>query len=680
LSVLTIFTAGWLLAADAPTDAQSRLLNDVKILADDAMEGRGIGTAGLDMAADYIRAEFEKAGLDVTAVNGGAFQKFTMPSSAELGEPNTLQLRGPEGKTIDLTLGVDFTPISIGNAGAFTGGIVFAGYGIAGVSESAARQPPANERAKAVRDYNDFAGLDLKGKAALVIRKTPGQKLEGGSPFMQAGGRGGSLNDKLAMAADAGAAAVILVNDPHSGRQEWDDLKRAQSLAAEKVAALADTLDTTPAGETEKIEETKKGLAEALERYRKSKEAVAAGEPDPLIKFGYGGNEAQRQIPMVQITRKQADELLKATLKKSLADLEKEIDSDLKPRSAALPGWTAAMNVAITRTETELKNVLGVLEGSGPTAHETVVIGAHYDHVGRGGVGSRSPGTNEIHNGADDNASGTASLLELARRFAAMKGQLPRRVVFIAFTAEESGLIGSARYCREPVFPLESTVAMLNLDMVGRLDDGRLIIYGTGTSKVWDPLIDRFAAEIGGFKVSKQPEGFGPSDHSSFYAKKIPVLHFFTGTHEDYHRPGDDWEKINVPGMAAVTDLTEKIALEIIRATERPDYVEVQGRANIGRSGSTPERMPRPYFGSIPDYGVTTPGYALNGVAPGGPADKAGLQGGDIIIGINDDRIESVQDFDAVLRKYRANDTVTIKFVRNKEEKTTPLTLGAPRG
>src|SRR5262249_36441141 len=150
--------------------------------------------------------------------------------------------------------------------------------------------------------------------------------------------------------------------------------------------------------------------------------------------------------------------------------------------------------------------------------------------------------------GADDNASGTVALLEVARKLAARKEKLPRRIVFIAFTAEETGLVGSSRYVRDPVFPLDKTVAMLNMDMVGRLTDDKLIVFGTGTSPIWDSLIKKLAEPLK-FHLVFKPEGYGPSDHSSFYAKQIPVLHFFTGSHADYHRPTDDVEKINVPGI-----------------------------------------------------------------------------------------------------------------------------------
>jgi Zn-dependent M28 family amino/carboxypeptidase len=306
-------------------------------------------------------------------------------------------------------------------------------------------------------------------------------------------------------------------------------------------------------------------------------------------------------------------------------------------------------------------------------ADETVVIGAHYDHVGRGGPGSFVPGSNEIHNGADDNASGTVSLLELARRLGSRQEKLPRRVVFIAFTGEESGLIGSARYTKEPIFPLETTIAMLNMDMVGRLQDDKLTVFGSGTSPIWDEMLKRQAKDAH-FEVSLKPEGMGPSDHQSFFMKQIPVLHFFTGTHNDYHRPSDDWEKINIPGTERIVELIEKLTIEVASLPERPKYVAVQGTAQIGeRAGS------RPYFGSVPDFGNEKPGYSLGGVVPGGPAEKGGLKGGDRIVLLGTNKIENLSDFDLALRKFSPGDTVEVTVMRGDDKVTLKVVLDKPR-
>jgi hypothetical protein len=320
----------------------------------------------------------------------------------------------------------------------------------------------------------------------------------------------------------------------------------------------------------------------------------------------------------------------------------------------------------------ELKNVIAVLEGEGPHADETIVIGAHYDHLGRGEPGSLDPGSHEIHHGADDNASGVAAMLEIARQLAAREKKLPRRIVFIAFTGEERGLYGSAHYVKDPLVPLDKTIAMLNLDMVGRLTDDKLIIYGNGTAAEWDDLINRLN-EKHAFQITRHPEGFGPSDHSSFYAKQIPVLFFFTGTHKDYHLPTDTFDKINVDGMRRVADLVADAAISIAQADGRPTYKEVAGGSQFAKSGD------RPYFGSIPDFSQDQPGYTLMGVSKGGPAEKSGIKGGDIILRLGVYPIANLDDFDTALRKFKAGDRVTVLVKRSGEEMKVEVTLEPPR-
>ena len=645
-------------AGDTAADSERRLLEDVKYLASDELEGRGVGLKGLDLAADHVRNAFEKAGLNVTAVKGGAFQPFDMTTSAKLAAPNSLTIQGPDGVKLELKPEVDFIPLSIGSSGKIAGNLVFCGYGIDAPD----------------KQYQDYAGQDVKGQVVVIMRREPRQ----GDPKGGFAGPHGEqskhsdLRTKVSTAFGHGAAGVLFVDDPHSAQDALEKLKEQVSKQANIVAEAAQAFEETPAGEAEKVTAARQALSKAIGSFKDAKTEAAAGAPDKLLKFGYGGSESAREIPLAHITRKVADQILQGAMKKTLAEIEKEIDQDLKPRSAPLAGWTVSGEFKIERVKAVIKNVIGVLEGSGPLADETVVIGAHYDHVGRGGRDSLSPGSTDIHNGADDTASGTASLLELARRLAARPEKPARRIVFIAFTAEESGLIGSAKYCQEPVFPLEKTVAMLNMDMVGRLVDNKLTVFGTGTSPHWNELLDKLG-KAAGFELTKKPEGFGPSDQSSFYAKKIPVLHFFTGNHPDYHRPSDDWEKINVPGIEKVTDLIEEIALDTANNPKKPEYVAIQSSANPLREGS------RPYFGSIPDFATDKPGYALAGVGPGSPAEKGGLKSGDRIIQINQTKIGNLEDFDLALRKFSAGDVIEVTAARGDKEVKLKITLGKPR-
>jgi hypothetical protein len=263
-------------------------------------------------------------------------------------------------------------------------------------------------------------------------------------------------------------------------------------------------------------------------------------------------------------------------------------------------------------------------------------------------------------------------MLEVARQLASRQTKLPRRVVFIAFTGEERGLYGSGHYVKDPLVPLDKTIAMLNLDMVGRLTDDKLIIYGNGTATEWDKLLDKLNAEHS-FQVTRHPEGYGPSDHSSFYAKQIPVLFFFTGTHKQYHRPSDTFDTINVDGMRRVADLVADAVEAIAEADARPTYQEVAGGSQFTKTGT------RPYFGSIPDFSEDQPGYTLMGVSKDGPAETAGIKSGDTILKLGTYPIANLEDFDNALRKFKAGDRVRVLVKRGDKEQTFEVTLEPPR-
>jgi hypothetical protein len=661
------------LPADSRVESESHLLRDIKYLASDELEGRGIGTNGLNKAADYIREQFKEAGLDVTRVNGGAFQFFKMTTKAILGSPNTVKFVGPDGKVIELKPDVDFVPCSFGGGGKFSGDVVFAGYGLDDA------QP----------EYRDFKGTDVKGKVVIVMRRNPRQEEEpqdafangpappGRGPARRAG-RFGDLRTKLSNAIAAGASAILFVNDPFSVRKAGKDLESRLRRANNHVVEAAEALEAAEAGakstgaSSPAVADALKNLREEVTKLKKAKAEAKNPENDAFMKFGYGGTGSNTSIPVVQLSGEACDRLLKPTLGKTLTELEAAIDEDMKPRTAVLKGWKVDGLTTIDRSPTEVKNVIGVLEGEGPHADEMVFVGAHYDHLGRGGMGSLMPGSKEIHNGADDNASGTVSVLELARRFGRRGKKLPRTLVFMTFSGEEEGLIGSDYYVKHPVFPLKKTIAMINLDMVGRLKDDKLTVYGTGTSDRWMKLLKKFAPPHQLHLVLK-PEGFGPSDQSSFYGKKIPVLHFFTGTHPDYHRPTDKWDKINVAGMDRIVDLVEQIVADTDEEPSLPSYIEIKDRARVERQGN------RPYFGSIPDFASEAKGYAISGVSPGSPADKGGLKGGDILIEFAGRKITGLDDFDLALRRVNAGDEVPITALRGGKEVKLKVTMGTPK-
>jgi membrane-associated protease RseP (regulator of RpoE activity) len=294
----------------------------------------------------------------------------------------------------------------------------------------------------------------------------------------------------------------------------------------------------------------------------------------------------------------------------------------------------------------------------------------------------------EIHNGADDNASGTALILELARRMARRPDPLPRRLVFIAFAGEERGLLGSRHYVENPLFPLEQTVAMFNFDMVGRLNPAReLTVFGAPTIEGLDALAVALAKSQGitANIVADTSMQFNASDHASFYRKNIPVFFPFTGTHSDYHRPGDDTEKINFEGMARIANLSELLLLDLARRPERPDFKRLPGSPRIlaGRSsqgqGGTGQGQGGgggAYFGSQPAYGVEVKGVKLDGVTEGSPADKAGLKAGDIIVKFGGQPVEDLESYMDALSRRKPGDMVEVVVLREGKETTLKATLG----
>lgn len=324
------------------------------------------------------------------------------------------------------------------------------------------------------------------------------------------------------------------------------------------------------------------------------------------------------------------------------------------------------------------RNVIGILPGSDPVLRlETVIVGAHYDHLGHGGFGALDPDSaGAVHNGADDNASGTAALFHIAAQLAA--NPPARTVVFIAFDGEELGLIGSGHYTKNPIYPLSGTLAMINLDMVGRLNNNRLIVYGTGTAREFPRMLDSlnwFAS----FDLREVDDGYGPSDQSSFYAAKRPVLHIFTDLHEDYHRATDDWEKINLDGLKRVVDFTAGVTTSLANRPTALTYVDLPPPALAHNTNGAPiGRGYGAYLGSIPDMaGTPGGGVRLTGVRAGSPAEKAGLRAGDVITAVGDRQIRDLQALTDALRAHQPGDVVPMRFRREGADQTVSVTLGS---
>ena len=659
-------SSGSATAAETAEASELRLKAAAEHLSADALEGRGVGTKGLDQAADFLAAEFTRLGLKTDLYDGTPFQKLTIPIGAELGpaEENRLVLIGPpekegsEPRRIELELGKTFTPLAVGGSGKLELPLVFVGYGIS---------------AKDLKDkqFDEYEGIEVQGKIVVMIRKEPQQAdkesvFNGDQPSRHA-----FFTTKIANAFEHGAAAVIMVNDALEVQNKSQDETKALDEAVERLVAARKKFKENP----HPSEEDQQKHAVELTQLGEQIAALGKGQGNnahPILPFNGAGNEgSRRDAPVLFCSRVVLDGVVKAALDKDLATIEKEIDENLKPQSRELSGWTANIEANVIRKEAEAKNVIAVLEGEGPLADETIIVGAHYDHLGMGGAGSLAPWTTAIHNGADDNASGTATLLEIAQRLATAEKKPRRRIVFIAFTGEELGLKGSGHYVREPRFPLENTVAMFNLDMVGRLTDDKLMVYGTGTAAHFDGLVEGLCKEMG-FKLTKHPGGFGPSDHSSFYARKIPVLHFFTGTHSDYHRPSDDADKLNLAGMRRIADLVVKIVESTDHATDRPQYVEVK---RVETLALDPVAGDRPSLGTIPDYSGNEKGVALSGVMPGSAAEKAGIKAGDVLVQLGESKIAVIEDFENALRKHKPGDKVKIVVLREGKTVESEATL-----
>jgi hypothetical protein len=660
------------LRADSAPDSESRLRETVNYLASDELQGRGLGTLGIDKAADYIASHFSKLGLRTDPYNGTPFQEFEITLATEMGphDKNQLSFAGPatgggEPKRLEQKLTESFTPLAIGGTGTMDAPLVFAGYGITAKNL---------KRGDQTFTYDDYAGVDAKDKVVIVLRKEPQQK-DKNSPFS------GTQNSphalfarKIENAVEHGAAAIIFVNDGLELTSKRDENTKLLKASLDTLSELRDQLAKTPESD-EAFQKTTASVSKAAAEAEELSKTLAVGG-DTLLAFSGAGESGSHQKTSIYFcTRAAVDQLLAAAGQTNLTDLERQIDADLKPRSFPLAGWRAIGETNVVEKKAKVKNVVAVLDGEGPLANETIVLGAHYDHLGFGGSGSLAPWTTDIHNGADDNASGTATLIEVARRLATSGTKPRRRMVFIAFTGEEKGLYGSAFYARQPRFPLENTIAMFNLDMVGRLNDDKLAVYGTGTAKEFDPLVERLCQEYG-FKLTKHAGGFGPSDHSSFYAKKIPVLHLFTGNHTDYHRPSDDADKLNIAGMRRVADFLVDVVRAVDASDARPTYVEIRRVESI----AGPVEGDRPSFGSMPAYpNPVKDGVLLEAVLEGTAADKAGIKGGDVLVQFGEYKITVLEDFEAALRQHKPGDTVKVTVRRNEKLIEADVILGRRR-
>jgi hypothetical protein len=538
---------------------------------------------------------------------------------------------------------------------------------------------PGGSKGSYFQPFTISAGVSkLKGQGKLVLRGPQGQQIEltPDKDFTITGASAsGSLKAPLVFAGH-GVTAPRIDYDDYKGVDVADKivvlLRRVPRWGNAEVPFDGQKKDDHAALVT-KFANAESRRAAAVLLVNDSSEIPSKG--DNLL--GFGAPELRSvslSIPILHVRRSALDPVLLSSLGSGLRELEQNISRDLTPCSAPLKGWSAHIEAPVERPTFAVKNVIGVLEGSGPLANETVVIGAHYDHLGYGGgFGSLAPpqdrGT-KIHHGADDNGSGTTSVMELARRFAAMKDRKGRRLVFMTFSGEERGLLGSRYYCnQQPLFPLKDTVAMVNLDMVGRLSDetSKLLVEGLGTAKEFDKLVTELG-EKHKFQLVKKQSGLGPSDHDSFCRKDIPVLFLWTGLHKDYHRPSDTSDKINVRGMRRIADMAEDIMVRIATEEERPQFVKA------GAPTAGPVRGKGPRLGIQPNYEDEKEGVLIDAVTASGPADKAGMKAGDRIVEIGGRAVRNLNGLMVIMAQQERGRTVDIAVQRGGKRVTLKLT------
>ncbi len=552
-------------------------------LASDRFSGRGTGTGGDSLAALYIKKEFQKAGVD--PYSGSGLQTFAVNVAAEAGSRNRLSVDGKE-----YAVGLDFMPLALTSNSALEAPVAFCGYGLMPSGDTLHR--------------DDFAGVDLSGKWAMILRGYP-------ESDMESKGYASLSTDRLKVlnAREKGAAGVLLVSG-----EKWD---------------VADNLD------------------------KPSRSESGAG------------------IPVLQVKRSVAEAILRGS-STALAELEEKA-AQAKSHTAFIAGASVIAEAEVLKKEAFTSNVVMMIRGES-SPEEYVIIGAHFDHLGMGGPGSssRTPDTVAIHYGADDNASGVALMIELAEMLASSREKPARSIVFVAFSGEEMGLLGSKYFVENTGINPSAVNLMINLDMVGRMKEGNgLQVAGVGTAAGLRDTVMTYA-DTTALRLAFTSEGYGPSDHSSFYGKNIPVLSLTTGAHLDYHTPSDTPDKLNYDGMVKIGDLLFSIVESAAGEPARLAFTEAGPKEPTGamsrRRGIT--------LGIMPDFaGNVRDGLRADFVTPGKPAALGGMLKGDIIVAIDEKPVGNIEDYMFRLSQLKPGRMITVEVLRNGERELLLIQL-----
>jgi Tol biopolymer transport system component len=568
-----VFVARWVEKPVSP--AAATYMRDIQWLADDAREGRGIGTMGLEESSRYLAKRFKESGIEPAGEDGGYFQRFDAPVAVEAKQAEVTL----DGEAVARA---ELEPAAFSASTRVEADVVAAGYGITAPELS----------------LDDYKGIDAKGKIVLVRRFVPPAATGEANER-----RYGDFRYKAWNAREHGAVGLIVVDAP---------------LVAEG--------EQTP-GEA----------------------------PLPALRLDNGLSLANSDagIPVVTLSRATGSPLFQGAHR-------------------------AAIAVELLHRSEPAVNVVGVVRAGAPDRLPgAVLVGAHYDHIGLGGASSLSPDAHEPHNGADDNASGTAAVLEVGRLLAGRRAELHRDVYLVAFSGEELGVLGSTAFTRHPPgnLRMEDLVAMLNMDMVGRLRGNALSVLGADSAEEWRGLVNP-ACEKAELACTLGGDGYGPSDQYPFYAAGVPVLHFFTGVHEDYHKPTDDADKINAEGGVRVAALVAHVAEDLAGRPTRLAYKNLPAPMPRGDARSMGASL-----GTVPDYaGDGRPGVLLSGVRAGSPAEVAGIRRGDLLVELAGTQIRDINDFMYVLRRAKPGEVATAVVVRNGERVPLDVTFGVSQG